>query len=98
MFGGHGLYSGEHFFAIVYDGRLYFRTGENNRGEFEDRGMKPFEYNPGQFLKTYYEVPVDVIEDDSTLLDWAKKGVQAQIEHSRSKAKKKKSKSKRRKM
>lgn len=103
MFGGYGLYSGDHFFAIVYEGRIYFRTGENNRGEYEERGMGPFEYNPGQYLRNYYEVPVDVIEDDTALLDWAKKAVDAQIEHTESKTaknkkkKKKKSKTKRRK-
>ena len=28
MFGGHGLYLGDHFFAIVYRDRLYFKTDD----------------------------------------------------------------------
>lgn len=32
MFGGYGLYLGEDFFGIVYDGRLYFKT-DGGRGE-----------------------------------------------------------------
>ena len=90
MFGGYGLYSDDQFFAIVYEGLLYFRTGDKNRSDFVDQGMKPFEYKPGQILKTYFQVPVDVIEDDGLLLEWAQKAVQAQIEHGRSTGKKKK--------
>ena len=90
MFGGYGLYSGDQFFAIVYTGRLYFRTGRKNRNDYVDQGMKPFEYKPGQLLKTYYQVPVDVIEDDGLLLEWARKAVQAQIERGRATGKKKK--------
>ena len=87
MFGGHGLYSGVQFFAIVYAGRLYFRTGEKNRGDYLDLEMEPFEYKPGQHLKTYYEVPVDIIEDDGALLEWARKAVLAQVESGRAKKK-----------
>jgi DNA transformation protein len=88
MFGAHGLYQGEHFFAIVDNGKLYFRTGDNNRSEFTERGMKPFEYKPGGVLKNYYEVPVDVLEDDTLLCRWAERAVQAQVEHKASKSRK----------
>jgi DNA transformation protein len=90
MFGAYGLYSGDHFFAIVYTGCLYFRTGDKNRNDYVDQGMKAFEYKPGQFLKTYFQVPVDVIEDDGLLLEWAQKAVRAQIEQGRATGKKKK--------
>lgn len=78
MFGGTGLYQGELFFAIVDRGRLYFRTDDAGRVEFERRGMAPFAPNPRQVLKNYYEVPVDVLEDDSLLCDWARRAVAAQ--------------------
>ena len=28
MFGGHGIYADEAFFAIVHDGRIYFKVDE----------------------------------------------------------------------
>ena len=31
MFGGHGIYSGETFFAIYYDERLYFKVDDETR-------------------------------------------------------------------
>ncbi len=78
MFGGIGLYQATTFFAIIDEGRLYFVTDEITRGEYEDRGMAPFQYAPGKFIHTYYEVPVDVLEDDAMLTDWARAAVAAQ--------------------
>jgi DNA transformation protein len=34
MFGGLGLYSGEQFFGIVHDGRLYFKANPDTLAEF----------------------------------------------------------------
>lgn len=78
MFGAIGLYQGEHFIAIIDEGRLYFVTDEETRPRYEASGMKPFQYAPGKFLHTYYEVPVDVLEDDGTLRQWAREAAAAQ--------------------
>lgn len=78
MFGGIGLYQGTTFFAIIDDGRLYFVTDDETRADYESRGMKPFQYAPGKFIHTYYEVPVDVLEDDTDLQSWARAAVAAQ--------------------
>jgi len=78
MFGATGIYQGDHFFAIVDDGRLYFRTDDESRPEYEARGMKAFEPMPDQFMKNYHEVPVDVLEDDALLCEWAARAVAAQ--------------------
>ena len=57
MFGGHGLYLGDQFFAIVYRDRLYFKTDDASRAEYEARGSEPFRPNARQTLKSYWEVP-----------------------------------------
>lgn len=88
MFGAHGLYQAGVFFAIVDRGSLYFRTGDANRGEYVERGMMPFEYKPGGVLKNYYQVPVDVLEDDGLLCRWAEDAVRAQVEHQTKSSKK----------
>jgi DNA transformation protein len=75
MFGAFGLYCGDEFFAVLDDGRLYLYADETTRKRYEDRGMKPFEYAPGQVLKSYYEIPVDVLEDDAELCGWAREAV-----------------------
>jgi DNA transformation protein len=72
MFGGYGLYLGADFFGIVYDGRLYFKTDETTREKYRSRGMGPFAPGGEQVLKSYYEVPEEIVEDDEELASWAR--------------------------
>ena len=72
MFGGHGIYRGEDFFGIVFKGRLYFKTDAQSRAAYLDHGMAPFRPNRRQALTSYYEVPLEVIEDPARLADWAR--------------------------
>lgn len=71
MFGGYGLYRSEVFFGIIHKSRLYFKTDEAGREAYRARGMKPFRPNAKQTLKTYYEVPVEIVEDQERLTEWA---------------------------
>ena len=71
MFGGHGLYRGATFFGILFDGRLYLKTDETTSPEYERRGCRPFRPNDRQLLRSYYEVPADVLENRDELLRWA---------------------------
>lgn len=91
MFGAIGLYQGEHFFAIIDDGILYFITDDETRPRYESHGMKPFEYAPGKFLRTYHPVPVEVLEDDTELQAWAREAVAVQKRKGPKKARKKSS-------
>jgi DNA transformation protein len=72
MFGGFGIYCGGVFFAIVYRGNLYFRTGEETRAAYEEKGMRPFAPRAGQVLKTYYQVPSEVLDRVPELIAWAR--------------------------
>lgn len=72
MFGGHGLYRDGAFFAIVFRGRLYFRTSAETQPEYRARDMRPFRANVRQTLNSYYEVPADVLEDAAEVARWAR--------------------------
>jgi DNA transformation protein len=37
--------------------------------------MKPFRPNSKQTLKTYYAVPVEILEDAQQLADWASQAI-----------------------
>ncbi|OGR82732.1 MAG: hypothetical protein A2636_05300 [Elusimicrobia bacterium RIFCSPHIGHO2_01_FULL_64_10] len=76
MFGGTGLYSREKFFAIIYRDRLYFKTHAGNRPAYVRLGMKPFSPRPGQTLKSYYEVPAEVLEEPARLRRWARQALE----------------------
>ena len=83
MFGGHGLYLAETFFAIIHRGRLYLRVDDTTRPVFERRGMKPFRPGPRQTLGGYYEVPLDVLEQPDILERWARAAAGVASRHRR---------------
>ena len=72
MFGGQGLYWGEQFFGLIFDDRLYFKTNDQTRKIYEARGMAVFQPNERQTLKHYFEVPAEVVEDQTQLVEWAR--------------------------
>jgi DNA transformation protein and related proteins len=76
MFGGHALYAGRTFFGIVSGERLYLKTdGATVRG-YECRGMRSFCRGDCGLLRTYYEVPADVLADRRRLAEWARAAAQ----------------------
>jgi DNA transformation protein len=78
MFGAHGIYSGEHFFGILDEGRLFFKTDAASQADYTARGMEPFTYEArGKSLTMgYHEVPPDVLENAPELTAWARKAIQ----------------------
>ena len=77
MFGGKGLYWKGIFFGMIYKGRLYFKTHSSTRSDYLDHGMQPFRPNAKQTLKTYYEVPPDILEDPEQLRVWVDQAIQS---------------------
>lgn len=73
MFGGYGLYWGEQFFGIVFDGRLYFKTNPDTLADYLARDAAVFAPSKKQILKNNREVPIDILEDGELLLLWARK-------------------------
>ena len=76
MFGGYGIYCGAVFFAIAYRGVLYFKTNERTRPRYEAWESGAFQPNAKQTLSSYYEVPVEVIEDVPQFVALAEEAVQ----------------------
>lgn len=79
MFGGVGLYQAGTFFAVIDDQTLYFKVDDTTRPTYEAAGMGPFQPTPQQTLKSYYQVPVEVLEDAELLTDWARQAVQVAL-------------------
>ena len=78
MFGAHGLYQGNHFFAILDDGRLFFKTDASSAVKYTGRGMEPFTYESrGKVLTmSYHEVPPEILENALELVAWAQGAIQ----------------------
>jgi DNA transformation protein len=76
MFGGCGLYCGEHFFGIIAADVLYFKVDDTNRGDYERAGMKPFKPYPDRTgTMNYFAVPLSVLESKPDLERWARAAV-----------------------
>lgn len=76
MFGGTGLYSGEHFFGIIARDRLYLKVDETTRARYEKARMRPFRPYPDRSgTMQYYEVPLAVLESVLDLERWAREAV-----------------------
>jgi DNA transformation protein len=76
MFGGVGLYCEGLFFGLIALDVLYLKVDETTRGDYEAAGsrrFKPFPDRPGSLQ--YYAVPLDVLESQRDLVDWARKAV-----------------------
>jgi DNA transformation protein len=75
MFGGYGFYMEDAFFAVISDGRLYFRTDDESREAYRARGMQALQprYRPRgkRTVDRNFEVPADVLDDPKQLREWA---------------------------
>ena len=76
MFGGAGLYRGGTMFAVIADDVAYLKVDDSNRDDFVRAGSAPFEPYPDKIkttIRTYYEIPADVLEDSVELAKWAER-------------------------
>lgn len=82
MFGGFGIYKDNIFFALIINNILYFKVDENNRSLYEAHDSEPFSYegkNKKIITMSYWEVPINVLEDDTKLKQWVQQAVNAAI-------------------
>ena len=76
MFGGVGVYSGEHFFALIDDDTLFFKVDDTNRADFIAARMKPWSpFEDGKAMTGYYELPADLLEDPDAMQPWVEKAI-----------------------
>jgi DNA transformation protein and related proteins len=75
MFGGWGLYHEGLFFALIAAESLYLKTDDDNRGEFEALGLKPFVYEmkDGDRIEMHYlQAPEEALETCEAMVPWAR--------------------------
>lgn len=75
MFGGVGIYAQGLFFALIAEGRLYFKVDDITRRDFKRLGMEPFRPFGEEHAMGYYEVPADVVENAAQLAIWMNKAI-----------------------
>jgi DNA transformation protein and related proteins len=76
MFGGAGLYREGTMFAVIAEDVVYLKVDDSNRADFVLAGSAPFEPYPDKIkttIRTYYEIPADVLENPDELARWAER-------------------------
>lgn len=76
LFGAVALYRDEQVFAMVWKGSLYFKVDDSSRAEYEAAGSHALGYvadGHDHALKSYWEVPADVLDQHERLRDWAQR-------------------------
>lgn len=82
MFGGLSLYCNGLIFAIIADDALYFKVDEENRPNYVTIGSQPFSYiakNNKRVALSYFEVPLNILEDPEQLCLYAQKSVDCSL-------------------
>ena len=90
MFGGWGLYHQNLFFALIAGDTMYLKSDEENRAEFDARGLEPFAFEKkGERIETHYRaVPEEALEDPVEMARWARLGYAAALRAASAKARK----------
>lgn len=78
MFGGHGLYAGELFIALIAGERLYLKCDNHTRADFERAGCEPFAYSSrdrGAVTLGYWSAPDEAMDSPQAMLPWARRAL-----------------------
>jgi len=81
MFGGHGLYCDDLFFALMASDRLYLKVDAQSRPAFEGAGSEPFVYKAktGAQAMSYWSAPAEAMESPALMQPWARLAVAAAL-------------------
>ena len=81
MFGAHGIFREELMFGIVADETLFLKADDENRADFEARGLERFVYyKKGEpMYLSYYQAPEEALDDSGDMLIWAEKSFAAAV-------------------
>ncbi len=76
MFGGVGVYAGEHFFALIDNDVLFFKVDDETRHDFIAARMPAWSpFGDDRAMKGYYQLPADLLEDPDALRPWVDKAI-----------------------
>lgn len=82
MFGGIGLFRDGTMFAIIFDEKLYLKTDDINRAEFESNSLPPltFQKKDGKPVAlSYHLCPEEAFQREDTMSPWAKSAIDASL-------------------
>ena len=88
MFGCGGIWSDDHFIALVDGKRLYMKVDDVNRADYEAAGSTPFTYGDPPRSVNLWELPPGILNNPDALASWVAKSLDAARRMSTKKKKK----------
>lgn len=82
LFGAIAIYRDHHAFAMIWKGALYFKVDDDSLPDYVAANSHTLGYTSAgevRQLKSFREVPVDVIEEREKLCAWAQRAYQAAL-------------------
>ncbi|WP_121626879.1 TfoX/Sxy family protein [Poseidonibacter antarcticus] len=81
MFGGLAIYQYRVIFALISDDMVYLKVYKTTIEKYLQADSKPLQPFPNRpAVKSYYEVPVDILEDSEKFTKWVEESLFAQKE------------------
>jgi len=79
MFGGHGLYCDDLFFALIVRDGLYLKVDAQTQPAFAAAGCEPFVYDAKGRAMTlnYWSAPAEAMESPALMQPWARQALSA---------------------
>ncbi len=79
MFGGHGIYADDLFFALESRGEIFLKTDAETQREFAAAGSLPFSFDrAGKTMVTsYWRLPDAAFDEPEELAHWCKLALDA---------------------
>lgn len=70
-------------FGLISQQMLYLKADSVNSGTFEQAGLERFCYRRSgkPTYLSYYQAPIDALENGELLIEWAKRSIDAALRH-----------------
>ena len=81
MFGGHGVYVGEVFIALVATEQLYLKVDAQSQPAFAAAGCRPFTYEAKgkPMTMAYWTAPDDAMDSPDIMSTWGRRALDAAL-------------------
>ncbi|MBD0776413.1 TfoX/Sxy family protein [Maribacter sp. ANRC-HE7] len=79
MFGCVGLYADGLMFGIIAKETIYFKVDDSNKNKYLEAGSETLKlFKSNSVVASFYEVPVEIIEDANQFVVWAEASLEIQ--------------------
>lgn len=79
MFGGVAIYQYGTVFALISDDVVYLKVDETTVDKYIEEGSNAFKPFPNRaVIKSYYDLPINVLEDSDKFIEWAEESIAVQ--------------------